>query len=134
MLAPSFAFAFGDADFSEHCPSDDGLVRALIYQAGAASSEASVHSLNHRHTSNHVGAAHHHHGSMGMADQSAPAAPRGGHHATSHQQCCVLCIPAMPAAMTEVATPSAPQAFFVPEAGLHLIGYLPTQLYRPPIS
>jgi hypothetical protein len=134
VLAPSFAFAFGNARLSEHCLFDDGLVAGLTYQLDAGSSATSVHSSTHQNAGDH--AMHHHHGAMQMADESIPAVPQHSHHHTTmDQQCCgMLCIAAMPVAVIEVATPRRPYAFMLPEAGRHLAGSAPARLYRPPIS
>jgi hypothetical protein len=135
VLAPSFAFAFGAGGLSEHCLFDDGPVAALPYHLDVASSETRAHSFNHLHAHDHGGASHHHDASMHKADESSRAVPHSGHHAPIDLQCCgMLSIPAMPAAVTEVVTPSTPQAFLVPEAGRHLVENPPALLYRPPIS
>jgi hypothetical protein len=134
VLAPSVAFAFGNAHLSEHCLFDDGFPAAPSHRADGASNEADVHSLNHQHAINHGGAAHHHHDSIQMADQSEPA-PHDSHHVALDQQCCgMLCIAAMPVAVTEVATPSTLQGFLAPETERSLVESLPSQRYRPPIA
>lgn len=135
VLAPSFAFAFGDARLSEHCLFDDSPVAGLSYRSEAPSSEKGVHSSNRQPASHHADSVHHHHGSMPMADETTPAAPHHGHHSAMDQQCCgTLCIAAMPVAVIEVATPRPPRVVLVPEAGRHLAGSAPALPYRPPIS
>ncbi len=136
VLAPSSAFAFGNARLSEHCLFDDSAVAGLTYQPDTASSEAKAHSPDHEPVSHHAEAMHHHHRSMQVVDESVPAAPHHSHHhSTLDQQCCgMLCIAAMPVALTEVAMPSSPRDFLMPEAGRHLVERWPAQLYRPPIS
>lgn len=136
VLAPSFAFAFGNAHLSEHCLFDDSPVAGPTYQPDVASNDASADSSDRQPASHHADALHHHRGSMQMADESTPATPHHNHHHTTlDQQCCgMLCIAAMPVALTEVAMPSAPRAFLMPEARRHLIESGPAQLYRPPIS
>jgi hypothetical protein len=135
VLAPSFAFAFGEAHLNQHCLFDDGPVAGLSYRSEAPSGETNVHSPNHRPAAHHAGPMHHDHGSMQMAEDSAPAAPHHGHHAAMDQQCCgTPCIAAMAVALTEVATPRPPHVFLLPESGRHLAGSAPALLYRPPIS
>lgn len=135
MLAPTFAFAFGGARLSDHCLFDDHPVAMATHQPDAASGKTDVHSSGPEHVTNHGGSVHHHDNSMQMADKATPASPHNDQHAPIEQQCCgVLCIAALPATISEVATLPAPHAFLVPEAEDHLVEISPALLYRPPIS
>src|SRR5579872_1298256 len=72
VLAPSSAFAFGNARLSEHCLFDDSAVAGLTYQPDTASSEARAHSRDHEPVSHHAEAMHHHHRSMQVMTSQCP--------------------------------------------------------------
>jgi len=142
VLAPSSALAIGNGRLSEHCLFDDRPVTSIAYRSIAhqesADADAALRRASHHDHSSHSAAAlhpHQHDRAISVAAGSDVPEPTQHQHQTVDLQCCgMLCIAALPAAISDVAKPSPTHAFALPETGRHLADSVPKLRYRPPIA
>ena len=105
-----------------------GIVHVHEHTAGAQH----VHADGHSHFHSAVAEA-----SEGAEDAATaqPISPAGDHHKNAGGQCCgMLCVSALPAALTDVVRPDAPRSLCVSANYRAIADNAPPRHYRPPIS
>jgi hypothetical protein len=137
VLAPSSALAIGNGHLSAHCLFDDQLLTSIAHQQTSDAPAVSPAASQHDHSNPPAASMHQHHHNHGapIATTSTEHEPAQHQHPAIDLQCCgMLCVAALPAAISDVATPTPTLAFALPESGRHLADNLPARHYRPPIA
>lgn len=131
VLAPALSFAFAGAAHAAPCLTQDGHGRGIVHvQENAAGASQHVHADGHFHHHLAVAEAAEH-----AAAAAQPVSPAVDHHKSAGGQCCgMVCVSALPAALTDVVRPDAPRSICVSANYRAIADNTPPQHYRPPIA
>lgn len=131
VLAPALSFAIAGAAHAAPCLTQDGHGRGIVHvKEHAAGSSQHVHADGHFHHHLAVAEAAEH-----AAAAAQPISPAGDHHKSAGGQCCgMVCVSALPAALTDVVRPDAPRSICVSANYRAIADNTPPQHYRPPIA
>jgi hypothetical protein len=137
VLAPGISFAFSDRSRAAPCLTDETNVLGIVHVHELGETSAS-----HTHKASPVhenSAAHAHVGQLDHKDMTYVAdetpAPGNGPHKTPGAHCCgMVCLSALPAALTDIVKPAAPMSLCTSENYQDVVDNAPPRLYRPPIS
>lgn len=128
VLGPTISFALPGSHALAHCFSESTLVPGMAHTHAEVSNAHVNRDGVHDHSNGHARFDRDH-----DAVSTANPVPQAPH--SSDGQCCGLtCVSALPAALIDVVTPSAPLVPCEVESYREVTDNAPSRLYRPPIS
>lgn len=136
-LAPGISLAFAATGGTPHCLTDgDHRVDTLHVQTHIRDAMQFVRETDEVHVNS---VEQMQFGKSNKDDEMKPivetSTPTSNPHKTPGPQCCgMLCLSALPAAIIDIAVPSAPTSLRDPENCRGFADRAPPRLYRPPIS
>jgi hypothetical protein len=131
VLAPTISFALPGSQASSPCLTDAGHVPGIVHvhDVAAPRLHEDGHMHNHAAVPSDAGGDH----AISTALNGASGPEKAPH--SSDGQCCGLsCVTALPAALIDIAKPSAPTARCEAEGDRKVSDNAPPIHYRPPIS
>lgn len=132
VITPSATFAFGDGVRAAPCLTEIEHGRGMVHVHEHA---ASAHADEHDHTHS-VDASHDHDVVVAATDAVVPQSDDAidDHHKSGGQCCGLMCVTALPAAITEIGRPAAPETLSLLATYRNVADSAPPRHYRPPIS
>jgi hypothetical protein len=133
VLAPAMLLAFGDAARAAPCITENEHGMGIVHEhAGAVAQHVRPDERSRDHSSLAVASAP----DDGQAAAAAadPDTLPLDHHKSCGLCCGLACVSALPATVTEVVRPTAPQSVCLSDDYQAVADNAPPQLYRPPIA
>lgn len=133
VLAPAMSFAFADGARAAPCLTEDAHGMGIVHEhVGAGAQHVHKDGRSHDHASQAIASASEDGQAAAATDpDSSPL----DHHKSSGGKCCgMVCVNALPVAMTEVVRPTTPRSICLSTDYRAVVDNTPPQRYRPPIS
>jgi hypothetical protein len=133
VLAPTISLALPGQQPVAPCLTGESHMTGMVHVNSSTSAHMHGDDHAHDHSVAHASSAHADgdHALMAIDDAS-------GSHKVPHSPngpCCgLMCVSALPAVLTDIATPSVPTVLRVIEGYRAVTDSAPVRLYRPPIS